>query len=229
MPVSKVNYGQTTLIDLTQDTVDATNLLQGETAHNSAGDLVTGLAAKPVVNLHTMSELATNWNPRRGFIIFYVNVETGTMYITNTLLTNTGALSQTSNIESASTWYLEQVSGYTDRFYLYTKINDENQYIYNNTGAGANFIGLSTSQKDTFIFTQQNEDKFYLQKAGQSKYLQHSGSGKGIRYYTDNKNADNCQMTFTYNSIAIVPSGTLTITENGTYDVYGCSTVIVNV
>lgn len=42
MPVSKVVYGQETLIDLTSDTVTPEALLKGYTAHSSDGSVVTG-------------------------------------------------------------------------------------------------------------------------------------------------------------------------------------------
>ena len=42
MGVSKVDFGRTTLIDLTEDSVDAASLLRGKTAHNAAGDQVVG-------------------------------------------------------------------------------------------------------------------------------------------------------------------------------------------
>lgn len=42
MGVSKVNFGETTLIDLTKDSVDAASLLKGKTAHNAAGEQIVG-------------------------------------------------------------------------------------------------------------------------------------------------------------------------------------------
>lgn len=42
MAVSKVNYGSTTLIDLTGDTVTADKLLSGYTAHGADGEAITG-------------------------------------------------------------------------------------------------------------------------------------------------------------------------------------------
>ena len=42
MGVSKVDFGRTTLIDLTEDSVDAASLLRGKTSHNRAGDIVDG-------------------------------------------------------------------------------------------------------------------------------------------------------------------------------------------
>lgn len=42
MGVSKVNFGGDTLIDLTNDSVDAASLLKGKTAHNAAGEQIVG-------------------------------------------------------------------------------------------------------------------------------------------------------------------------------------------
>lgn len=50
MGVSKVDFGRTTLIDLTEDSVDAASLLRGKTAHNRAGDKVDGTL--DVVSVH---------------------------------------------------------------------------------------------------------------------------------------------------------------------------------
>lgn len=43
MAVNKVIYDSETLIDLTGDTVDAEHLAKGYTAHNKAGNLITGI------------------------------------------------------------------------------------------------------------------------------------------------------------------------------------------
>lgn len=42
MGISKVNFGRDTLIDLTNDSVDAASLLKGKTAHNAAGEQIVG-------------------------------------------------------------------------------------------------------------------------------------------------------------------------------------------
>ena len=42
MPVSKVIYGEDTLIDLTTDTITSDQLRVGYTAHNSSGEKITG-------------------------------------------------------------------------------------------------------------------------------------------------------------------------------------------
>ena len=42
MPISKINYGERTLMDLTKDTVTSETLLEGATAHDASGTIVTG-------------------------------------------------------------------------------------------------------------------------------------------------------------------------------------------
>lgn len=42
MPISKVVFGGSTLIDLTNDTVTPNSLLSGYTAHDKAGNVVEG-------------------------------------------------------------------------------------------------------------------------------------------------------------------------------------------
>lgn len=42
MGVSKVTYGNQTILDLTSDTVTPETLCQGYTAYNAAGELITG-------------------------------------------------------------------------------------------------------------------------------------------------------------------------------------------
>lgn len=44
MGINKVQYGNTTLIDLTSDTVTADKLMQGYTAHDRSGTFITGTA-----------------------------------------------------------------------------------------------------------------------------------------------------------------------------------------
>lgn len=49
MGVSKVIYGNTTLMDISNDSVTASTLLSGETAHDASGEAITGTAIKIVV------------------------------------------------------------------------------------------------------------------------------------------------------------------------------------
>ena len=45
MAVNKVNYGNNTLLDVSNDTVTANTLLSGYTAHDNTGTRVTGAVA----------------------------------------------------------------------------------------------------------------------------------------------------------------------------------------
>lgn len=47
--ISKVVYGNQTLIDLTSDTVTSGTLVSGATAHGADGEAITGTAIKIVV------------------------------------------------------------------------------------------------------------------------------------------------------------------------------------
>lgn len=42
MAINKINYGGNTLIDLTNDSVTTDTLIEGSTAHNKSGDIITG-------------------------------------------------------------------------------------------------------------------------------------------------------------------------------------------
>lgn len=53
MPVNKVVYGTRTLIDLSSDTVTAATLSSGYTAHDKAGNRITGTLTVPVIRTGT--------------------------------------------------------------------------------------------------------------------------------------------------------------------------------
>ena len=59
MAVSKVNYGSDTLMDLTEDTVTPSNLMKGATAHDSAGNSITGILEETEITT-TLSADSTN-------------------------------------------------------------------------------------------------------------------------------------------------------------------------
>ena len=229
MGINKIQYGDNILIDLTNDTVSAAKILSGYTAHDKSGELITGVAVGEVTCIKNLEELISNYDSPEGFLLSYDNATTGTQYFTNNVIAAKGIYEENANMEGGSTWYFEQVSGYTDRYYVYTKIDGYNYYMYNNTSAGANFMGLSTTEKSAFIISLAVDSKFYFKLATANKWLQHSNGGGGIRLYTDNNTAANTQITITYKVNAIVPYGTLTITENGTYDISNYKTLVVNI
>lgn len=229
MAYNKVIYGGDTLIDLTEDTVTADKLLYGYTAHDKAGNLIVGTAAGEVGQVQTLDELEGSYDNEGGFLWSYDSETDGRLYIVSTIISGKGALVETDSYDGASKWYLEQVPGYTDRFYIYAKVNGVNTYIFHDSATNANFIGLSTTTKTSFTFSSPADYKFYIKLSSANRWLQHSKSGGGLRFYTDNNNAYNSQLTFTYQQNSIVPYGTLTITENGTYDITNYKTVIVNI
>lgn len=59
MGINKVQYGNTTLIDLTSDTVTADKLMQGYTAHDRTGALITGTATAPTLQTKSVSYAPT--------------------------------------------------------------------------------------------------------------------------------------------------------------------------
>ena len=77
MAISKVVYGSTTLIDLTGDTVKASDLASGVTAHNSAGEAITGTSTKDSDTTDATAGVAEILSGRTA----YVNAQklTGTM------------------------------------------------------------------------------------------------------------------------------------------------------
>ena len=229
MAYNKISYGGDTLIDLTEDTVTPDKLLVGYTAHDKAGNSIIGTAAGEVGRIITLDELKENYNDENGFLWSYDSETEGRRYIVSSIISGKGALVETSSYDGASKWHLEQVSGYTDRFYIYSKINGVANYIFHDSATNANFIGLSTTTKTAFIVSSPTDYKFYFKLSTGNRWLQHSKSGGGLRLYTDINNAYNSQLSFTYQQNAIVPYGTLTITENGTYDVYNYKTVVINI
>lgn len=55
MAISKVVYGDTTLIDISEDTITAQALLSGITAHGSNGESITGTIVSLSSNTYTPS------------------------------------------------------------------------------------------------------------------------------------------------------------------------------
>lgn len=66
MAINKVVYGDQTLMDLTQDSVEASNLLEGATAHDKSGAPVTGTAKQG----HIIQDADGNNMTQRGTVQF---------------------------------------------------------------------------------------------------------------------------------------------------------------
>ena len=70
MAINKVVYGNSTLIDLTEDTVSADKLLAGETAHDRSGASVVGsvVTAEVVDNL-TTQDATKALSANQGYVL----------------------------------------------------------------------------------------------------------------------------------------------------------------
>lgn len=79
MGINKIAYGNTTLIDLTGDTVQADKLMQGYTAHDRSGALITGTATGGSGDGYV-------WQDANGYV--HLSDEQGTQTIIDTLNVN---------------------------------------------------------------------------------------------------------------------------------------------
>lgn len=73
MAVNKVVYGTTVLVDLTKDTVTADTLKKGSTAHNSAGELITGTMptatqATPSISVNSSGLITASSTQSEGYV-----------------------------------------------------------------------------------------------------------------------------------------------------------------
>ena len=98
MAINKIIYGNTTLIDLTSDTVSTSNLLSGATAHDKSGAVITGectydadtsdadATASEILNTKTAyvnGSKITGSMPNRGAVTGTISTVAGTYTIQN--------------------------------------------------------------------------------------------------------------------------------------------------
>lgn len=94
MAVSKVNYGDETLIDLTSDTVTPETLSEGVTAHNAAGESITGTMSSvgsSIDEVYIMGEGETETDiPDTAEIVIFTDDELDTTgFVTGSELSET--------------------------------------------------------------------------------------------------------------------------------------------
>ena len=129
---------------------------------------------------------------------FAFSVHSPDRYFLNTLNANSAFYLDT-NGSMAAKWKIEPAGEGT--YYLSTEVDGARKYLYNPSG---NLAGLSDTPRTAFAISRAADGKFYFKISGANKWLQYSGSGTGIRFWTDNNNATNSQITITYaDSLAV--------------------------
>ena len=139
-------------------------------------------------NIKTVDDI--NANLDKGFLLSY----SSNIYFTSGL-NNKGCLKESNNKDDAAEWYLEKVDGTDNQYLIYTYVNGTKQYIKQRSG---NEITLDANGGTAIeISSTGNNGKFYLKHASQKLWLQHSNGGGGIRFWGDNNNDTNSQISFT--------------------------------
>nr|DAU66762.1 MAG TPA: hypothetical protein [Caudoviricetes sp.] len=144
MGINKVEFGDSTLIDLTGDTVTADTLAQGYTAHAANGDSITGTAF--LADENTVDEI----NSKIG-----TTTDTGGSATTgtvmgklNTLLSNTGGASVIKSIQ----WGTASVGSTAERVTITSVNTDKSMVILNgsivdgNMGGSVYLVGFTATQ-----------------------------------------------------------------------------------
>ncbi|MBQ3424163.1 MAG: hypothetical protein IJH38_03065, partial [Clostridia bacterium] len=100
---------------------------------------------------------------------------------------------ESSDATEAAVWFIESTD-VSNQYKIYTVVNDVQNYMRNTS---ENYMGLTTDSDEATAFDLTNaaDYKFYFKKNGANQWLQHSNGGGGIRLYTDNNNATNCQIS----------------------------------
>ena len=128
-----------------------------------------------------------------AFLLSYDNLK---HYFTNEL-NGSSCFIETGSFDDASEWFFEN-AGSDGKYYLCTYVNGQKKYLKNTSG---NLVGLSDSPETVLELSPAGDTgKFHIKLDGENKWLQHSNGGGGIRFWTDNNNAANSKISFTYAS-----------------------------
>ena len=182
------------------DDTDAPDVVTGVDVDGEAVSFeATGFSAYAIVDVpqhgstHVETLYELNEHLGEGLRLYYGSPAN---YFTNAV--NKGCLTEVTDYASASEWFFETVEGSSDTYRMYTKVNDQKQYL--SSATNNNDIGLTDAASGavTLTFEQAAQGKFYIKKSTENRWLQHSKSGGGIRFYTDKNNATNSQITLVY-------------------------------
>ncbi len=146
------------------------------------------------VNVRTVTALDELADPEAGFYMS-LNSSGTPKYFTSDLNGNSCFI-ESNDSGSAATWYFEVVNSSAGTYRIYTMVGGVKRYVKNTSG---NLVGLA-DDGSVFQVTKVGDSTFRFKLNGADKWLQHSKSGGGIRFYTDQNNAANCDITLTYAS-----------------------------
>ena len=158
-----------------------------------------GFSVYALVEAHeppvTEIEYVTGTDELTDGIPFLLSYNGVSRYFTNTLNGNS-AFTETEFFSDAAEWYFENADG-DGKYRLYTYTDGRKQYLKN---TGGNLAGLGDPPGSVLELIPADGNKFYIKLDGANKWLQHSNGGGGIRFWTDNNNVANSQISVTYAS-----------------------------
>lgn len=137
MSINKVQFDGNTLIDLSSDTVEASKLLRGYTAHNSSGDIITGSYDPPTTDTSRVWKFTQATDSSEGATIPILNSDSW-------LAAHKSDTSLVMNICSLST--ITETAKYV---YMWTQTNYE---IF--TSSSSKYGRMITSQQSASTITQ---------------------------------------------------------------------------
>lgn len=147
MGINKVNYGNTTLIDISSDTVTAGKMLSGTTAHDNSGAAITGTIATK-----TSSDLTDNGYGKVTVPAGYYASEAskqighgteGTPYITKEVSISTHTATLTPWAQNSRGWITGNLKGGSDVTVTASELVDGNKAITAN-GTDINVANYAT-------------------------------------------------------------------------------------
>ncbi len=124
MGVSKVIFGSNTLIDLTSDTVSASNLLAGETAHGADGEPITGTMTSGM----DLSDL--EWSSRSTT---YTEAVVGKKYL---ILVPTNATNEGTLVGCTKIWSIRNYSNAYNAYLFYVEATATTIRVQNQGDSG---------------------------------------------------------------------------------------------
>lgn len=141
-------------------------------------------------------------NMETGFYLSYGGTKGINNYISSNL-NNKSCFMEVGDALSAAVWYFEPAPASSSDYLLYTYVDGAKKYLKNTRD---NLVGLTDDGGTPItIIPSGAEGKFYFKSASENKWLQHSKGGGGIRFYTDNNNADNSRIAITYAASYVLP------------------------